>query len=288
MPYSMTGFARQEDQQPWGTLSCEIRSVNHRYLESSIRLPEALRSLEPVLREELRKKLSRGKIEASVYFKPGHASDTQFSLNVELARQLTKMASQLNAEIGNAAPIDSMEILRWPGVIQTAEIDAEVLNQAAVSLFQSTLTMLIANRSREGEELSQFIDQRLTAVGEHVSVVRTLIPTILQQQQEKLRAKLDTLDLEVDEDRFQQEIIYFTQKSDVAEELDRLDAHLTEVRHTLKQRGPIGRRMDFLMQELNREANTLSSKSIAVETSQTAVDLKVLIEQMREQVQNIE
>ncbi len=288
MPRSMTGFARYEVQYSWGNLSCEIRSVNHRYLEPTIRLHESLRSLEPRLRDILRKQLSRGKIEANIFFKQGSADGAQLGLNLSLARQLADMASRINSEIANAAPIDTMDILRWPGVIQTAEADVDEVNTAANALFETTLKQLIDNRIREGEELAQFIALRLDAIAELVAAVREAMPTLLNQHHEKLRARLEVLKVEFDEERFQQELVYFAQKSDVAEELDRLDAHLTEVRHTLKQKGPIGRRLDFLMQELNREANTLSSKSIASETSQTAVDLKVFIEQMREQVQNIE
>lgn len=288
MPRSMTGFARHEIQYPWGALSCEIRSVNHRYLEPTIRLHESFRGLEPELRDILRKQLSRGKVEANVFLKPGNADGAELGLNLPLARQLAEMASRINNEISNAAPIDTMDILRWPGVIQAAEVDVDEVNTAARTLFETTLKQLIANRVREGEELGQFIAMRLDAIAELVAAVREAMPALLSQHREKLRARLEALKVEFDEERFQQELVYYAQKSDVAEELDRLGAHLTEVRHTLKQKGPIGRRLDFLMQELNREANTLSSKSIASETSQTAVDLKVFIEQMREQVQNIE
>lgn len=288
MPRSMTGFARLEQQYDWGTLSCEVRTVNHRYLEPTIRMPEALRAAEPKLRDQIRKKLSRGKVEANVHLRTEAADSSNLGLNLTLAKQLAKMSEQLSAELANASPINPVEILRWPGVIQTAEVDAEVLQAATTELFNKTLDQLIANRDREGAELGQLIEQRLNAIAEHVVDVRKRVPEILAQFQEKLHAKLEALKVEVDEDRFHQEVVYVTQKSDVAEELDRLEAHLTEVRLALKQKGPIGRRLDFLMQELNREANTLSSKSMASDTTQTAVDLKVLIEQMREQIQNIE
>jgi conserved hypothetical protein TIGR00255 len=284
----MTGFARQQAQHSWGSLTCELRSVNHRYLEPSIRLPEALRALETPLREKLRNSLSRGKVDISIQLKTENAVDDDLALNQPLANQITQLAQQLAANIDDAAPLSPLEILRWPGVLQSAEIDADTLNQAATKLFTTTLELLIANREREGEELKSFIAQRLTTIGKHVVVMRTHLPELQQAYKDKLRARVDALAVEVDEDRFNQEVVYVCQKSDVAEELDRLEAHIQEVTLTLEQKGPVGRRLDFLMQELNREANTLSSKSMSSETSQIAVDLKVLIEQMREQVQNIE
>ncbi len=288
MPRSMTGFARQEVQHSWGSLSCEVRSVNHRYLEPSIRLPESLRSIEPNLREQLRKKLSRGKVEATIYLKTESKEDAQLGLNQSLSNKIIELAETVQNQLQKPAELDAIDILRWPGVIQTAEIDSDTLNKATLELFNQTLKQLIANREREGEELAQLVEARLVGIGEAVVKVRENMPALLEQQQQKLRAKLDTLKVEVDEERFSQEAVYIAQKSDVAEELDRLEAHIVEVRHTVKQGGPIGRRLDFLMQELNREANTLSSKSLSSDTTQSAVDVKVLIEQMREQIQNIE
>ncbi|MFL0803458.1 MAG: YicC family protein [Agarilytica sp.] len=288
MPRSMTGFARQEAQHSWGSLSCEVRSVNHRYLEPSIRLPESLRSIEPNLREQLRKKLSRGKVEATIYLKTESREDAQLGLNQGLTNKIVELAEAVQGQLQKPAELNAIDILRWPGVIQTAEIDSDELNKATLDLFNQTLKQLIANREREGEELAQLVEARLVGIGEAVVKVRENMPALLEQQQQKLRAKLDTLKVEVDEERFSQEAVYIAQKSDVAEELDRLEAHIVEVRHTVKQGGPIGRRLDFLMQELNREANTLSSKSLSSDTTQSAVDVKVLIEQMREQIQNIE
>jgi len=288
MPRSMTGFARQEVQHSWGTLSCEIRSVNHRYLEPTVRLPETLRAIEPLLQELLRKHLSRGKVEASVFLKTELSEDAQLGLNEALAEQIINLSGSVQKKLSNPANLSAIEILRWPGVIKTAEINADELQQATTALFEKTLKHLVDNRTREGLELGQLIEQRLVGIGEHVTKVRANMPEILSQLHEKLRAKIDALKVEIDEDRFNQEAVYIAQKADVAEELDRLEAHFQEVRHTLKQKGPIGRRLDFLMQELNREANTLSSKSVSSETTQSAVDVKVYIEQMREQVQNIE
>ncbi len=288
MTSSMTGFARQEVQHSWGALSCEIRSVNHRYLEPSFRLPDTLRSVEPDLRERLRKKISRGKLEVSIYLKTEGNEDAQLGLNDSLATKIVALAQQVQTKLDTPADLNAIDILRWPGVIKAAEIDVDELSATTLSLFDKTLKQLIANREREGKELAQLIDNRLVSIGECVVVVRDRMPELLTQQNEKLRAKLASLKAEVDEERFSQEAIYVAQKSDVAEELDRLEAHIAEVRHTIKQSGPIGRRLDFLMQELNREANTLSSKSLASDVTQSAVDLKVFIEQMREQIQNIE
>lgn len=285
---SMTGFARKESQFPWGALSCEIRSVNHRYLEPTLRLSEALRALEPELRERLRKQISRGKIEIAMQLKLEANEGTDLALNENFARHLSTLAEQIATQLANPSPLNPLDILRWPGVLQAAEIDQDELSKASTSLFTQTLEQLVENREREGAELKNFISQRLETVANHAATVRSKLPEIQEAYREKLRSKIESLAVEVDEERFNQEVVYVCQKSDVAEELDRLDAHVQEVSHTLQQKGPVGRRLDFLMQEFNREANTLSSKSMSSETTQIAVDLKVLIEQMREQVQNIE
>ena len=288
MPLSMTGFARTEAQHPWGNLACEVRSVNHRYLEVSLKLPETIRSIETDLRNTLRKQLSRGKVEVSFYLKTEQSDNTELVLNTVMATKINDLVNQLSQQLSNPAPINPIDILQWPGVLQNGDTEPAVIQKEAKTLFAATLKQLIANRQREGEELKQFIEQRLAGIDNHVIAVRKLLPEILAQHQTKLEEKLATLKVEIDQDRLAQELVYIAQKSDVAEELDRLDAHLNEVKHALAQKGPIGRRLDFLMQELNREANTLSSKSIASDTTQTAVDLKVLIEQMREQIQNLE
>lgn len=288
MPRSMTGFARQEAQHPWGSLACEIRSVNHRYLEPFLRMPEQLRVLEPEFREKLKNRLSRGKVEISFQLALDTHQDENLGVNEALASALIQSAKVIAAKLENSAAINPLEILRWPGVMQTREINIDEIHAAAHALYDQALDQLSANRQREGDELVNFISQRLTNISEHVVRVREQIPELQKQFQDKLRTRLETLKVEVDEERFHQEVAYAAQKSDIAEEVDRLDAHVAEVRHTLKQSEPIGRRLDFLMQELNREANTLSSKSVSSDTTQIAVDLKVFIEQMREQVQNIE
>lgn len=288
MPRSMTGFARIEAQQSWGTLACEIRSVNHRYLEPTIRLPEQLRTIENDFRVLLKKKLSRGKVEANIHIKLEDGNQDSLALNEELAKNIHALAAQISDSIPNAAPINPLDILRWPGVLKTTELNIKNIQDSAITAFNEALDKLIENRQREGAELRQVIEQKLHSIEEKVIAVRKVLPEILAQNQVKLREKLDSLKTELDEDRLTQELVYIAQKTDVAEELDRLDAHLVEIRLALTQQQPIGRRLDFLMQELNREANTLSSKSISIDTTQHAVDIKVLIEQMREQIQNIE
>ncbi|EIK46200.1 hypothetical protein O59_000221 [Cellvibrio sp. BR] len=289
MPRSMTGFARREAKLPWGTLVWEIRSVNHRYLEPSFRLPEDFREIEPHLRDAMRKALQRGKVEASLNVHWEQEGENELGLNLTKVAQLTKAAQQINGLLGDvAAPVNALEILRWPGVIQKQELDRDAMHQAALELFDSALEGLIEHRSREGAELEQLILSRLDSVSTQVVKVRARMPEILAAQREKLQAKLSALQVELDPERLEQEIVLLAQKADVDEELDRLDTHVIEVKRSLKQTDSLGRRLDFLMQELNREANTLSSKSIVSDTTQAAVELKVLIEQMREQIQNIE
>ncbi|WP_299770418.1 YicC/YloC family endoribonuclease [uncultured Pseudoteredinibacter sp.] len=287
MPRSMTGFARSEQQYPWGSISWELRSVNHRYLEPNFRLPEAHRGLEPNLREQIRNKLSRGKLDISLNIQLGSSENNQIGLNQELIEQLISANQQLQG-LGDFSPLDPLELLKWPGVIIEDRVDGEQLKQDALSQFGQTIDQLIDSRNREGEELANMIEQRLQGISEQVTLVRGLMPQILKAQRDKLLERLSDLKADLDADRVEQEIVILAQKADVDEELDRLDTHVTEVRRTLKQKGAIGRRLDFLMQELNREANTLSSKSIVTDTTAAAVELKVLIEQMREQIQNIE
>ena len=289
MPRSMTGFARREAKLPWGTLVWEIRSVNHRYLEPSFRLPEDVRELEPHLRDAMRKALQRGKVEASLSVQWEQEGEAEMGVNLAKVSQLTKAAQQINGLLGNAAaPVNALDILRWPGVLQKQELDREALHKAALDLFDSALEGLIEHRSREGAELEQLIISRLDGVSAQVVNVRARMPEILASQREKLQTKIAALHVDLDPERLEQEIVMLAHKADVDEELDRLDTHVIEVKRSLKQTDSLGRRLDFLMQELNREANTLSSKSIVSDTTQAAVELKVLIEQMREQIQNIE
>lgn len=289
MPRSMTGFARREAKFPWGTVIWEIRSVNHRYLEPHFRLPEDFREIEPALRESIRKMLQRGKIESSLTIQWEQESDAELGINLARVEQLAQATRQINTALGDsAAPVNALELLKWPGVIQKQEIDRSAIQASVLTLFQEALKLLIEHRSREGAELEQLILQRLDAVTAQVVAVRARLPDILHNQREKLQAKIASLQVELEPERLEQEIVLLAQKADVDEELDRLDTHVIEVKRSLKQTDSLGRRLDFLMQELNREANTLSSKAIVADTTQAAVELKVLIEQMREQVQNIE
>ncbi|AFU99705.1 YicC/YloC family endoribonuclease [Simiduia agarivorans] len=288
MPRSMTGFGRSEIAFTGGALTWEVRSVNHRYLEPHFRLPETQRGLEPGLRELARKHLSRGKLEATLQLTLGKSDAQSLTLDQHRVNAVVDAVAQLGRSNATLAPINPLELLRWPGIVVEDTPDQDALNHAVLSGFGEALQQLADNREREGNGLAEFIEQRLKAIAVQVDLVRGLMPTILQAQKDKLHARLAELKGQLDLDRVEQEIVLLAQKADVDEELDRLTAHLTEVRLTLKKREPIGRRLDFLMQELNREANTLSSKSVVSETTQAAVELKVLIEQMREQIQNIE
>jgi uncharacterized protein (TIGR00255 family) len=288
MPNSMTGFARTDGQASWGDVSCEIRSVNHRYLEPSIRLPESLRSLEPIVREQLRKQLQRGKVDVSFHVSLNKDAPEAMGINTDVLKTLLSAAEQIKQLHHDTAPIDAVRLLQFPGVMEQATIDADLIQALAKSLLEQALESLLKHRAREGLELQNLIDARLNEISVLVVQVRKKMPAILSAQKDKLKLRLDELKTELDENRLEQEMTILANKADVAEELDRLDTHLIEVRHILGQQGTIGRRLDFMMQELNREANTLSSKSLTSDTTQIAVSLKVLIEQMREQIQNIE
>ena len=285
---SMTAFARKEHKAPWGTLSWELRSVNHRYLEISPRLPDTLRDLENPVREKLRQSLDRGKVECTLKIKAENIAPTRIDLNEDFIKQLLDAAHRLSAITGESANLSATTLLNWPGVVQTAETDQSEIQQAALALMDATLADFIANRQREGSVLQQIIMDRLMKVEDQVALVRGQLPAILQAQKDKLIARLAEISANPDKDRLEQELVYMAQKADVDEELDRLATHVKEVRRSLQQGGACGRRLDFLMQELNREANTLGSKSVHTLTTQAAVELKVLIEQMREQIQNIE
>ncbi|MCE2027888.1 YicC/YloC family endoribonuclease [Sessilibacter corallicola] len=287
MTHSMTGFARNQETFTWAQLTWEIRSINHRYLEPHFRLPETLRLLEPNLREILRNKIARGKVEVSLQVQK---TTTQQTINIDenLAKEVIQAAETINHQLSKPATINPMQILQWPGVIQESEIDPEQAKANALSSFSTAVDDLIQQRAREGKELKNHITNRLDQVNALVEKTRLVLPELKQNQRNKLLEKLSVLEVEVDQDRLEQELVYLAQKSDVDEELDRLETHANEVKNCLNQKKPVGRRLDFLMQELNREANTLSSKATVSDTTQTAVELKVLIEQMREQVQNIE
>jgi uncharacterized protein (TIGR00255 family) len=285
---SMTAFSRQQSEQDWGSLTWELRSVNHRYLEASVRLPELFSGLENSVRGALRKQLSRGKVECQLRYKAGESFQTELHLNLPLIQKLIRANTEIEAIASASTNLNSMEILRWPGVIQDQEFDIKAIEKQALELFNAALDDLIASRRREGEELKGFIQHRLVSIRAIVASVKTAMPEILAAQRQNLADKLAELKAELEPARLEQEITLLAQKADVDEELDRLNSHLNEVERVISSSGQKGRRLDFLMQELNREANTLSSKSIVAETTLNAVELKVLIEQMREQIQNIE
>ena len=288
MVCSMTGFARQEQAQAWGNVIWEIRSVNHRYLEPHFRLPENLRLIEAELRNLLRKQLQRGKIEITLQVQYLATTDAPLKINRGLVTQLSQTLQEIHDIIDDPAKVSPLDILQWPGVLDTDTVDMQAVQTTALKSFSAALQQLVEHRAREGAELKQFIEQRLQATEGEVKKIRARLPALLQAQQDKLLERLETVKGEINQERLEQELVFYAHKADVDEELDRLDTHVAEVRHVLQQSGAIGRRLDFLMQELNREANTLASKSVATLTSQSAMELKILIEQMREQIQNIE
>ncbi|MWP61651.1 YicC/YloC family endoribonuclease [Gilliamella sp. Pas-s25] len=285
---SMTAYSRKELNQPWGTASWELRSVNQRYLETYIRLPEQFRSLEPMIRERLRKRLTRGKIECNLRFELDPAAQNQeLSLNKELAKQILNAANwiQTTHQSGQINPID---VLRWPGVLSAKEQNLDSISQEILTLLDFAIDEFIAVREREGKALSDLIVKRLEAITVEVDKIRNWMPQILEWQKERLNSKLAEANIELDHSRLEQEIVMVAQRIDVAEELDRLMTHVKETYSILKKNEAIGRRLDFMMQEFNRESNTIASKSINSDVTASAIELKVLIEQIREQVQNIE
>lgn len=293
MIQSMTAFARGQAEGSWGTAVCELRSINHRYLEMVIRLPDNLYELEAPMRETLRRYIKRGKIECHLRYLPGDVSGSEMTINYHLAEQLCK-ANEVVAELLNqcnlikVAPVQTMEILRWPSILQIAEVDFEMIEDEVIKLLERTSQDLILAREREGTELKQLFLQRLDSMKAEVAKVRQHMPEILKAQRERLIERFSEVKMELDTGRLEQEILIFSQKIDVSEELERIDTHISEIRRILKHGGVVGRRLDFLMQELNREANTLGAKSADVDTTRASVELKVLIEQIREQVQNVE
>ena len=287
MPRSMTAFARNTVDFSWGSVSCELRSVNHRFLETGFRLPETMREVEMQLREIARKKLTRGKVDIALQVAFNN-NDAAVSADMVLAKRYIDIAEQIADELQNPALISPLEIMRWPGILRDQDVESQSLHKAAIQTFNETVDQLLESRQREGDKLAEMIEQRLNGVETQVAIVRENLPAILEHQRTRLNEKLESLRAQVDEDRLEQEMVIISNRADVDEELDRLEAHISEIRRVLNSSESIGRRLDFLMQELNREANTLGSKSIAGVTTQASVELKVLIEQMREQIQNIE
>lgn len=288
MIQSMTAFTRVQAQGKWGSAVCELRSVNHRYLELIVRLPETLHAFEAAMRERIRYYIKRGKVECYLRYQPGEVEGSEITINSHLAGRLCRANEEIAHLLKNPAPIDTMGILQWPGVLQIAEVNLEAIEDEILKLLEKGLKDLVSARSREGEELKHLFLQRLEAMKIEIAKVRQRLPEILKEQRERLAKRFVDVRMELDNQRLEQEMVLFAQKADVTEELDRIDAHISEVRRVLKQGGLVGRRLDFLMQELNREANTLGAKSVDFDTTRASVELKVLIEQIREQVQNVE
>jgi uncharacterized protein (TIGR00255 family) len=288
MIHSMTAFAAKENKQPWGVIAWEIRSVNHRYLDVSFRLPEALRDMEFSLRDVARNILHRGKVECTLKLQMADQEAAQITLNDTLLNHLIRRAEHVASKLEEPAAMDPMKLLMWPGVVVQAEQDQAAIKETMQSLFKATLESFVECRQREGQALKQAIKERLTSMENHVDVVAKTVPTLLEAQRQKISDRIQELTQDVDQSRLEQELVYFAQRMDVAEEVDRLQTHIKEMSRVLEQDGAAGRRLDFLLQEMNREANTIGSKSQHTITSHACVELKVLIEQIREQVQNIE
>lgn len=284
---SMTGFARTETAGDWGELSWELRAVNHRYLDIQSRLPDELRFLEPELRQRVSRRLGRGKIEGTLRVRPAMADAT---LEID-ERRLAAVADAIHraaAALPEAAPPDPLRLLQWPGVLRETAIDPEAAAEAALEALDRALSELLSMREAEGARIDGFLRERVTRLGELAAAVRERLPLVREAWHEKLVARLAEIDVPVDSGRVEQEAVLVAQRLDVDEELSRLDSHIQALDKALALDEPVGRRLDFLMQEFNREANTLTSKSQDAEVTRCGVEMKVLIEQMREQVQNIE
>ena len=287
MIQSMTGYARYEHKAEWGSAVWEIRSVNQRYLETYFRLPESVRALENNLRELFRKQLQRGKVECRLHLHLDESKQSELVINEALAESVINQAKWVNRQVHNAQ-INALDVLKWPGVVSSDDQDIDELQKELLDAVKPALNEFIENRASEGEAINTMLQQRLDGIIEHVAFVRERMPEVVKWQRERLLTRFEEAKVELEPQRLEAEMVMLAQKVDVAEELDRLDAHVAEARKILKKGGACGRRLDFMMQEFNREANTLASKSINAEITAAAVELKVLIEQMREQIQNIE
>jgi uncharacterized protein (TIGR00255 family) len=284
----MTGFAREAAELPFGTLTCELRTVNHRYLDVQFRLPDELRPREIELRRQIAAAVKRGKVECSMHLRRSFHQNEELKLNEELVRQLSARVAELSDLLPEARALDPIDVLRWPGVVVEPEIDSEPLFAASSELLTATLAALGEMRANEGGRISEMLETRCAEILAIATGIKKRMPEVMEAVRAKQRERIDNLNIEADPARLETELALIAQKLDVEEELDRLLSHVSEIRAVLEKGEPVGRRLDFLMQELNREANTLGSKSGDTETTRSAVDLKVLIEQMREQIQNVE
>ena len=285
---SMTGFARRERQEPWGTLVCELRTVNHRYLEISLRLPDDLKALDNDIRQTITAALRRGKIDANLYLKSASGSTQSLEIDTAVLDTLVARLEEVRCRVPSSADVNPVDLLRWPGVIREANVDNKPVLAAALDVLKEALRELNDTRYREGQRIRELLLNRCTTMRTQVQNVRERLPEISQRLRERIVERISQLGVTPDPERLEQELVLYAHKMDVDEEMDRLTGHLDEVTSVLDSSEPAGRRLDFLMQELNREANTLSSKSQDVETTRAAVDMKVMIEQMREQIQNVE
>jgi len=287
MIHSMTAFSRHEVKGDWGNAVWEIRSVNQRFLETYFRLPEQFRGIEPLLRERFRKQLNRGKVECNLRFNANPAAKSELALNEKLALQLIQHANWVNDQTLNSQ-VNPLEVMRWPGVMEAQESDISAIQNELLAAFDIALKDFIIARASEGENLKVMIEQRLDAISSEADKVQAFMPEVIEWQRKRITDKFADASIDLDSTRVEQELVLLAQKMDVAEELDRLNSHVSETHKILKKGGAQGRRLDFMMQEFNREANTLGSKSINTDITASAIELKVLIEQMREQIANIE
>ena len=285
---SMTGFSRREFAGPFGALTWELRSVNHRYLEISLRLPEDLRAGESEFRQAISAVIRRGKVDATLFFRPAAAGTQELEINQPLLDRLIECARAAQQRIGTGATVNAGDLLRWPGVVREAERDTAPLAAAALALLQEALEALMESRASEGARIAELIRTRAAAIESAADFLSTRLPEVRTRIRAKMLERLQQVTVEPNHERLEQELVFLLQRMDVDEELDRLRSHVAETRKVITADEPAGRRLDFLMQEFNREANTLSSKSQDTDTTRAAVDMKVLIEQMREQVQNVE
>jgi uncharacterized protein (TIGR00255 family) len=284
----MTGFARQSAESEFGTLTWELRTVNHRYLDVQFRLPEELRPKEQAFKQQVSAVLNRGKVECSLHMRRSLDKQTEMHLNMDLVQLIRDRVAEISSEIPALAALNPVDVLRWPGVIAEPEVDAEPIIAEAATLLGATLEAMTTMRASEGERIAAMLETRCTDIAAIAASVRKRMPEVLDAVRAKQRERIERIDVEADPARLEVELALLAQKLDVDEELDRLESHLVEIRQALQSGEPVGRRLDFLMQELNREANTLGSKSADAETTKAAVELKVLVEQMREQIQNVE
>jgi len=287
MIHSMTAFGRDRSESTGGTLTWELRTVNHRYLDISLRLPEDLRQIETDVRKRIAKALGRGKVDGVLKFQRD-AGAAGIDIDAAVVARLMAASVEVGKQAGDTAPLSTADILQWPGVMASSELDVSSLVADALAGLDRTLTELAETRSREGAELADHIEQRLAMADKIVEEVKSFMPEVTQAYRDRIRTRLGEIQQELDPARLEQEMVIFTNKSDIAEEVDRLATHIGEVRRVIAKGGTVGRRLDFLMQEFNREANTIGSKAVDIRITNASVELKVLIEQMREQVQNIE